>query len=137
MGRWQDGRGKLIVHGEREKLAVPLEIATSYRARTKGLLGRDAVDGALLLSPAGSVHTFRMRFPIDVAYLDHAAPRHRRTHDEAGAAGTAAAAVTACAGGGGGGDGGVGDAGGGAGRGAQGPGRRVADRDVGGGWIGR
>jgi uncharacterized membrane protein (UPF0127 family) len=28
------------------------------------------VDGALLLSPAGSVHTFRMRFPIDVAYLD-------------------------------------------------------------------
>jgi uncharacterized membrane protein (UPF0127 family) len=28
------------------------------------------VDGALLLSPAGSVHTFRMRIPIDVAYLD-------------------------------------------------------------------
>ncbi|MEU0025457.1 DUF192 domain-containing protein [Streptomyces sp. NPDC006335] len=70
MGRWQDGRGKLVVHGERGELAVPLEIASSYRARTKGLLGRDSVDGALLLSPAGSVHTFRMRFPIDVAYLD-------------------------------------------------------------------
>ena len=70
MGRWQDGRGKLIVHGEREGFDVPLEIASSYRARTKGLLGRDSVDGALLLSPAGSVHTFRMRFPIDVAYLD-------------------------------------------------------------------
>ncbi|WP_329230601.1 DUF192 domain-containing protein [Streptomyces canus] len=70
MGRWQDGRGRLIVHGEPEELAVPLEIASSYRARTKGLLGRDSVDGALLLSPAGSVHTFRMRFPIDVAYLD-------------------------------------------------------------------
>ncbi|WP_329441141.1 DUF192 domain-containing protein [Streptomyces canus] len=70
MGRWQDGRGRLIVHGERGELAVPLEIATSYRARTKGLLGRDSVDGTLLLSPAGSVHTFRMRFPIDVAYLD-------------------------------------------------------------------
>lgn len=51
MGRWQDGRGKLIVHGEREGFAVPLEIASSYRARTKGLLGRDSVDGALLLSP--------------------------------------------------------------------------------------
>ncbi|GLP68096.1 hypothetical protein TUSST3_47180 [Streptomyces sp. TUS-ST3] len=83
MGRWQDGRGRLIVHGEREPgaapeegssvpegAAVPLEIASSYRARTRGLLGRDSVAGALLLSPAGSVHTFRMRFPIDVAYLD-------------------------------------------------------------------
>ncbi|WP_107500262.1 DUF192 domain-containing protein, partial [Streptomyces swartbergensis] len=49
---------------------VPLEIATSYRARTRGLLGRDSVEGAILLSPANSVHTFRMRMPIDVAYLD-------------------------------------------------------------------
>lgn len=46
-----------------------MEIAASYRARTRGLLGRDSVDGAMLLSPAGSVHTFRMRMPIDVAYL--------------------------------------------------------------------
>lgn len=49
---------------------VPLEIAASYRARTRGLLGRDAVDGAILLTPAGSVHTFGMRVPIDVAYVD-------------------------------------------------------------------
>jgi uncharacterized membrane protein (UPF0127 family) len=34
------------------------------------LLGRDSVEGAILLSPANSVHTFRMRMPIDVAYLD-------------------------------------------------------------------
>ncbi|WP_306189563.1 MULTISPECIES: DUF192 domain-containing protein [unclassified Streptomyces] len=75
--RWRDGRGELVVHGAgqaaREGAApvvVPLELATSYRARTKGLLGRDAVDGAVLLSPAGSVHTFGMRIPIDVAYLD-------------------------------------------------------------------
>lgn len=66
MGRWRDGRGELVVGGVR----VPLEIAASYRARTKGLLGRDSVDGALLLSPASSVHTFRMRMAIDVAYLD-------------------------------------------------------------------
>ncbi|MFD7403789.1 DUF192 domain-containing protein [Streptomyces sp. NPDC059866] len=70
MGRWRDGRGKLIVHGDGTPTAVPLEIATSYRARTKGLLGRDSLDGAILLSPANSVHTFRMRIPIDVAYLD-------------------------------------------------------------------
>ncbi|MFJ4468923.1 DUF192 domain-containing protein [Streptomyces sp. NPDC089424] len=65
--RMRDGRGELVVHGG---ATVPLEIAASYRARTRGLLGRDAVEGALLLSPANSVHTFRMRMPIDVAYLD-------------------------------------------------------------------
>ncbi|KUM74603.1 DUF192 domain-containing protein [Streptomyces curacoi] len=68
--RWRDGHRTLVVHGERGDVSVPLEIASSYRARTKGLLGRDTVDGALLLSPANSVHTFGMRFPIDVAYLD-------------------------------------------------------------------
>jgi uncharacterized membrane protein (UPF0127 family) len=82
--RWRDGRGRLTVHGDGGRdgdgglgwdggcvpVTVPLELATSYRARTKGLLGRDRVDGAMLLSPASSVHTFRMRIPIDVAYLD-------------------------------------------------------------------
>ncbi|GAA2399220.1 DUF192 domain-containing protein [Streptomyces coeruleofuscus] len=73
MGRqWRDGHGELVVHGKSGEPAVrvPLEIATSYRARTRGLLGRDSVEGAILLSPANSVHTFRMRMPIDVAYLD-------------------------------------------------------------------
>jgi len=70
--RWRDGRGCLVVAGgpDGRAVTVPLEIAASYRARTRGLLGRDSVDGALLLTPANSVHTFRMRFPIDVAYLD-------------------------------------------------------------------
>ncbi|KUO21871.1 DUF192 domain-containing protein [Streptomyces dysideae] len=70
MARWRDGRGELVVHGEQGRVVVPLEVASSYRARTRGLLGRDSVDGALLLTPAGQVHTFRMRMPIDVAYLD-------------------------------------------------------------------
>lgn len=69
MGRWRDGQGTLVVRGERGEVTVALEIAASYRARTRGLLGRDSVDGAMLLSPAGGVHTFRMRMPIDVAYL--------------------------------------------------------------------
>ncbi|KEF07177.1 hypothetical protein DF17_09750 [Streptomyces rimosus] len=51
------------------RAAIPLEIAASYRARSRGLLGRDGIDGALLLTPASAVHTFRMRFAIDVAYL--------------------------------------------------------------------
>ncbi|MGW4975197.1 DUF192 domain-containing protein [Streptomyces mirabilis] len=52
---------------------VPLEVAASARARRRGLLGRDGIDGidgALLLSPAAAVHTLGMRFAIDVAYMD-------------------------------------------------------------------
>ncbi|WP_344962161.1 DUF192 domain-containing protein [Streptomyces thioluteus] len=68
---WHDGHSQLAVCGEESARApVPVEIAASYRARTRGLLGRDGIDGALLLTPASSVHTFGMRFPIDVAYLD-------------------------------------------------------------------
>ncbi|MGW6583732.1 DUF192 domain-containing protein [Streptomyces globisporus] len=74
MRTWRDGDGTLTVGtdsgtGERAR-GVPLRIAASYRARTKGLLGRDGIEGAMMLTPCGSVHTFRMRFPIDVAYLD-------------------------------------------------------------------
>ncbi|MEV7857316.1 DUF192 domain-containing protein [Streptomyces hirsutus] len=69
---WRDGHGELVVPGDEGQpdVRVPLEIAASYRARTKGLLGRSSLNGALLLSPANSIHTFRMRMPIDVAYLD-------------------------------------------------------------------
>lgn len=52
------------------KVLATLEVADSWRARTGGLLGRDGIEGALLLRPARSVHTFRMRFPIDVAFVD-------------------------------------------------------------------
>lgn len=47
-----------------------LELATSFPARSRGLLGRDGIDGALLIKPGASVHTFGMRFPIDVAFCD-------------------------------------------------------------------
>ena len=47
-----------------------LEVAAGRAARAKGLLGRDGLDGAILLRPCRSVHSFRMRFPIDVAFLD-------------------------------------------------------------------
>jgi uncharacterized membrane protein (UPF0127 family) len=52
------------------KVLATLEVAASLRDRTRGLLGRDGIDGAILLRPAKSVHTFRMRFPIDVAFCD-------------------------------------------------------------------
>lgn len=46
------------------------EVADSARARRRGLLGRDAFDGALVLRPCRNVHTARMRFAIDVAFCD-------------------------------------------------------------------
>jgi uncharacterized membrane protein (UPF0127 family) len=47
-----------------------LEIADTFPARLKGLLGRNGIDGALLIKKAKSVHTVGLRFGIDVAYCD-------------------------------------------------------------------
>ena len=52
------------------RVLASVEIAEAYRSRVKGLLGRDGIEGALLLRPARSVHSFGMRFPIDVAFCD-------------------------------------------------------------------
>jgi uncharacterized membrane protein (UPF0127 family) len=53
-------------------LASRLEVAGAGPARRKGLLGRDRlVSGeGLWIVPCESVHTFFMRFPIDLVYLD-------------------------------------------------------------------
>ncbi|MGO8758978.1 MAG: DUF192 domain-containing protein [Terracidiphilus sp.] len=53
-------------------LATRLEAARSSAARRKGLLGRDRIEpgGGLWIAPCESVHTFFMRFPIDLVYLD-------------------------------------------------------------------
>jgi len=46
-------------------------VADSPLPRMRGLLGRRGLESGegLLLKPAGSVHTFFMRFPIDVVFL--------------------------------------------------------------------
>jgi len=67
------------------EVLASVEVAESRRARSRGLLGRDGVDGALLLRPCRSVHTVGMRFAIDVAFCDDdlrvlrvvTMPRHR------------------------------------------------------------
>jgi uncharacterized membrane protein (UPF0127 family) len=48
------------------------EVATTSTAlqKMKGLLGRSSVDGAMYFPDVPSVHTFFMRFAIDVAFLD-------------------------------------------------------------------
>ena len=47
-----------------------LEVADTPWARTRGLLGRDHVEGALLIEPCRSVHTLAMRVSLDVAWRD-------------------------------------------------------------------
>jgi hypothetical protein len=53
-------------------LATGLEVADTGPKRNKGLLGRDGLEtgGGLWIVPCESVHTFFMRFPIDLVYLD-------------------------------------------------------------------
>jgi len=46
-----------------------LEVASTRRARGRGLLGRDGIDGALWLPGVRSIHTVGMRFALDVAWL--------------------------------------------------------------------
>ena len=52
------------------EVLASLEVADAATARARGLLGRDGVQGALLLRPAMAVHTLGMRFPVDVAFCD-------------------------------------------------------------------
>ncbi len=47
-----------------------LRLADSPGTRTRGLMGRDGLEGAILLRPARSVHTLGVLFPIDVSHLD-------------------------------------------------------------------
>ena len=53
-------------------VAASLEVADGVWSRFKGLQFRAALppDAGLLLVPCPSVHTFFMRFPIDVVLLD-------------------------------------------------------------------
>jgi uncharacterized protein len=57
-------------------IALVTDVADTSAKRRKGLLGRDCLpEGhALWIVPCESVHTFFMRFPIDVVYLDR---RHK------------------------------------------------------------
>lgn len=51
-----------------DRVLASLEVAESAGDRLKGLLGRESIEGALLLRPAKSVHTIGLKFPIDVAF---------------------------------------------------------------------
>ena len=60
------------------------EVAVGRRGRARGLIGREDFEGAMVLRPCRQVHTFAMKFPIDVAFCDrdgtvlHTATMHPR-----------------------------------------------------------
>ena len=52
-------------------LASSVEAAVASESRRRGLLGRTGLgDAALVIAPSNAVHTFFMRFPIDVVFVD-------------------------------------------------------------------
>ncbi|WP_370325448.1 DUF192 domain-containing protein [Euzebya sp.] len=58
---------RLVVDG---RDVAALEVARTARTRSRGLLGRDGIDGAMWLAPAKHVHSLGMRFDLDVAFVD-------------------------------------------------------------------
>lgn len=66
--------GKLCAGANGPVLLSRVMLATNSLERMRGLLGRPPLeeDQGLLLSPCASVHTFGMRYPIDLVFLDGA-----------------------------------------------------------------
>ena len=52
------------------RVLASAEVADDRSSRRRGLLGRDGVEGALVIEPCRWIHTIGMRFAIDVAFLD-------------------------------------------------------------------
>jgi uncharacterized protein len=62
-----------MVEGETRKILVAeLEVANTFWKRAIGLLGRSRLESAsaLWIEPCNGIHTFGLRFPIDVLFLD-------------------------------------------------------------------
>ena len=60
---------KLVNRRNGAVLAESVEKAVRWRDRLRGLLGRDRIDGALVIEPCSSIHTFFMKFTIDAVFL--------------------------------------------------------------------
>lgn len=65
--RWRSGAGWLVREGD---VLASVEIVVGRKERARGLIGRNGIDGAMVLPGARSVHTVGMRFDLDVAFVD-------------------------------------------------------------------
>jgi len=68
-------RSNRFTHLQRERVAgVEVPVAAGARARLLGLafLEREAAGAGLLIRRCSSVHTFGMRFDLDLVFLDRA-----------------------------------------------------------------
>ena len=65
------GQCELVNADSGSVLASHVEPAFDSKARKRGLLGRDslAADAVLILAPSSAIHTFSMRFPIDILFV--------------------------------------------------------------------
>ncbi len=52
------------------RVLASAEVADARSGRRRGLLGRDHLEGAIVLRPCRWIHTLGMRFDLDVAFLD-------------------------------------------------------------------
>jgi uncharacterized membrane protein (UPF0127 family) len=61
----------LELRAGRKVIVAKVDAAASVRRRMRGLLGRSALDKgqALYLAPCRLVHTFFMRFPLDLVFV--------------------------------------------------------------------
>ena len=63
---------RLANRSKQTQLGDSIEIADTARARSRGLLGRTGLDPGtgLWIIPSEAVHTFWMKFPLDLVFLD-------------------------------------------------------------------
>ena len=66
-----DAPARLVNRRNGRILADPVTTAFDSRSRNKGLLGRDSLPAgsALIIAPCSAIHTWFMRFDIDVAFV--------------------------------------------------------------------
>ncbi len=63
----QQANGWLVVDA---KVLASVEIAVSKKAKAKGLLGRTSLEGAYYIENAKALHSFGMKFDLDVAFVN-------------------------------------------------------------------
>ena len=68
-----DGVAATFLRNRRNQRVVAAHVETAFESesRRRGLLGRDRMPEAtaLVIAPCSSIHTWFMRFPIDVAFV--------------------------------------------------------------------